>query len=72
MLANSVGIIDSGYRGNIKVALKIFAKFHSIHKYSRLTQICLPSLQPFLIKLVEEEDLTETIRGEGGFGSTGS
>lgn len=71
MLANSAGIIDSGYRGNIKVALRLFNKSYQIKKYTRLTQICLPSLKPFLIKLVEPEDLSETIRGTGGFGSTG-
>ena len=71
MLANSTGIIDSGYRGNIKVALRLFNKSYQITKYTRLTQICLPSLKPFFIKLVDVEDLSDTIRGEGGFGSTG-
>lgn len=71
MLANSAGIIDSGYRGNIKVALRLFNKSYQITKYTRLTQICLPSLKPFFIKLVEPQDLSETIRGAGGFGSTG-
>lgn len=71
MLANSTGIIDSGYRGNIKVALRLFNKSYQITKYTRLTQICLPSLKPFFIKLVDVEDLSNTIRGEGGFGSTG-
>ena len=47
MLANSTGIIDSGYRGNIKVALRLFNKSYQITKYTRLTQICLPSLKPF-------------------------
>jgi len=71
MLANSTGIIDSGYRGNIKVALRLFNKSYLITKHTRLTQICLPSLNPFFIKLVEPEDLSNTIRGQGGFGSTG-
>ena len=57
--------------GNIKVALRLFNKSYLITKHTRLTQICLPSLNPFFIKLVEPEDLSNTIRGQGGFGSTG-
>ena len=86
-LANSVGIIDSGYRGEIKVPLtntpniSVFMtdKLMSVDtdtKYSfeikkgmRLVQICAPDLSPFSITFVN--NLDETIRGEGGFGSTG-
>ena len=76
-LANSVGIIDSGYRGNLG------AKFD--HKegwvgwesedYHRLLQICSGSLKPFRVVIVDTvEELNkygDTERGEGGFGSTG-
>lgn len=71
-LANSVGIIDAGYRGNI------MAMFDTHHDYEagrmeRFAQICAPSLCPIVVILVDkEEDLsTATERGSGGFGSTG-
>ena len=76
-LANSVGIIDSGYRGEI---IGMFDR-HSIYivpnNYDRLCQICARNLEPFLVevKLVDsysvEDVIGETRRGEGGFGSTG-
>ncbi len=73
MLANNVGIIDSGYRGNIKIALRNLMprQNYRIAQHMRLTQICLPSLETFNVKLVHVDDLSDTVRGEGGFGSTG-
>lgn len=137
---NSVGVIDHGYRGNIKVALRnvynhnitrilvnfarinimliyLFAifligylanhyvvrailcgistfivsriyiqndmivknlNFHTtekmatqkLDKYQRICQLCLPTMEPFE-KIIIVDKLPETIRGEGGFGSTG-
>lgn len=76
-LANNQGIIDAGYRGNL------IAKFDVIHtnvvgeqsypKFFRLMQICAPSLIPIQVIIVKKlEDLGEqTLRGTGGFGSTG-
>ena len=70
-LANSVGIIDSGYRGNIKAAFDIKNDYH-IEKYSRLVQICSPTLNPLFVTIVDTlEELGVTERGSGGFGSTG-
>ena len=70
-LANGTGIIDSGYRGNLKGAFDNTKPTSSlIIKYSRLLQICMPDLSPFKIRLVESLDRTR--RGGGGFGSTGS
>lgn len=79
-LANSVGIIDSGYRGEIIGMFDV----HTVSKsstlpnnYDRLCQICARNLEPFLVevKLVDsytvEDVVGETRRGEGGFGSTG-
>ena len=43
---------------------------HLIEKGTRLFQICSPDLSPIRVVIVNE--LTETSRGEGGFGSTGS
>ncbi len=71
-LANSVGIIDSGYRGNIKAVFDITGDFYHIEKNSRLVQICSPTLLPLNVKIVDNiEDLGITERGDGGFGSTG-
>lgn len=72
-LANSVGIIDSGYRGNIIAAFDNMGnKEYSVERNSRLVQICSPNLQPFLVSIVNNlTDLGATERGSGGFGSTG-
>lgn len=85
-LANSVGIIDSGYRGDLIAAVDTIGVFGSsdiwhiwnetlspIKKYDRYFQVCAPDLSPFLVKIVESEsDLSPpTTRGSGGFGSTG-
>jgi dUTP pyrophosphatase len=72
-LANSVGIIDSGYRGNIMCMLdKLGSSKAVIEKHSRYFQICSPTLTPILVILVNNEsDLGLTTRGSGGFGSTG-
>jgi dUTP pyrophosphatase len=67
-LANSVGIIDSGYRGNLMAYFDVI-KNDRVEVYQRLVQICAPDLKPFKIELVDSLDETE--RGEGGFGSTG-
>jgi len=70
MLANHVGIIDSGYRGTIKAAVRSFDNY-TIEKDSRFVQVCHPTLCPFYVKLVEENELSDTSRGTRGFGSTG-
>ena len=70
-LANNVGIIDSGYRGNLMAAVDCHAKNQmEMHKHNRYFQICMPSLEPFEVELVDSLDQTE--RGEGGHGSTGN
>jgi len=72
-LANSTGIVDSGYRGNIIGAFDCVTEQHFINEHERLIQICAPSLMPIYVELVENEyDLgEETARGGGGFGSSG-
>ena len=70
-LANSVGIIDSGYRGNLILALDNIKEFsYTIQKGQRLAQICSPLLEPIWLTIVDK--LSETNRGAGGFGSTGT
>jgi dUTP pyrophosphatase len=69
MLANHVGIIDAGYRGEIKSAFRNLSdKSYKITAGTRLVQICAPDLKPFTFKIVEK--LSDTKRGAGGFGST--
>jgi len=80
-MANSVGIIDAGYRGEIMAVVdNIDAANNDIsaclERYmppmSRVFQICAPSLEPFFVRIVEHEcELGVTERGSGGFGSTG-
>jgi dUTPase len=73
MLANHVGIIDSGYRGNLIGAFRCLLpdKNYIVEQFTRLLQVCHPSLCPIYVVLVEESDLVDTERGAGGFGSTG-
>jgi len=69
-LANSVGIIDFEYRGNLMAKVdNISDKPYTIQKGERLFQICHPSLQPLSVRIAEVS--TNTERGTGGFGSTG-
>lgn len=76
-LANSVGIIDSGYRGYLAGVFDVFAPFENEYvvceKFTRLVQICSPTLEPFkIIAVTDDYSLGQTQRGEGGFGSTGT
>ena len=73
-LANNVGIIDSGYRGELIGMFDVVYTLNSAKcdKYTRLLQICAPDLSPFRIELVQNDsEFSETQRGSGGFGSTG-
>ena len=71
MMANSVGIIDAGYRGNIMAKVRnMTMKDSTITAEDKLFQICAPDLKPIMIELVKE--LSQTTRGDGGFGSTNS
>ena len=73
MLANHVGIIDSGYRGFLMGAfrnLELGASY-PVTKHTRLLQICSNDLRPIRVNIVEENILSATERDEGGFGSTG-
>ena len=83
ILKNSVGIVDAGYRGEITAAFyytptteDLFTisntgntPSYTIKKGTRLVQICAPDLSPF--KFVLKDELSDTTRGEGGYGSTG-
>lgn len=67
---NGVGTIDSDYRGQIGIALvNLSNKVVLIHKGDRIAQLVVNKIEQPEIIVVDE--LGETIRGEGGFGSTG-
>ncbi len=71
IMVNSPGLIDYGYRGEIKAAVRnLSTEDFTIIPGTRLFQLCMPSKVPFNVKIVEK--LSETKRGSGGFGSTGS
>ncbi len=70
-LANSVGLIDAGYRGQIMAAVDTDIPTH-VDFGERYFQLSSPDLLPFdRIEIVEEIPGGPTLRGEGGFGSTG-
>ena len=68
--ANKVGVIDSDYRGEIMVALHNHsAMAQTIADKERIAQLVIA---PFLsVEFNETDELSDTVRGEGGFGSTG-
>ena len=67
---NTPGTIDSDYRGEIKVILFNHGKNDFlINNKDRIAQMILTPV--IKMDLEETDDLPETIRGEGGFGSTG-
>ena len=70
MMANSIGIIDAGYRGNIiaKVRNMDINNNEVINKNSYLFQIIAPDLKPIKINIVDE--LSNTTRDINNFGST--
>lgn len=68
--ANKVGVVDADYRGEIMVALHNHSnQIQSIAPGERVAQMVIA---PFLTaQFMEVEELEDTERGEGGFGSTG-
>ena len=68
-LANSAGIIDMNYRGEIMAVVDNIKKTdYTVKAGDRLFQLCGADLKPIKFELVE--NLDETSRGENGFGST--
>lgn len=70
MLSNSVGVIDSGYRGEIM--FKFTRSTDELEYYigDRIGQILIIPYPK--IEFIETHELSETERGEGGYGSTGT
>lgn len=69
--AGGVGVIDSDYRGEIFFsAVNISSEEYIIHPGERIAQLML--MPVLAMSFIESEELDDTERGEGGFGSTGS
>ena len=71
-LTNSVGVVDSGYRGEIMCVFKsttdvVPAIYKQGERFCQLVVVPIPS-----IEVVEAAELSESDRSEGGFGSTGN
>ena len=86
-LSNSVGVVDSGYRGELQATFnKLFggeamydemkvnsASHTNINDWYKVgDRVCQIMIIPHpTVDLIEVDELSETLRGEGGFGSTG-
>ena len=69
-LSNGVGVVDSDYRGEICVGLcNVSSEPYTISKNERIAQMVIAPV--VMAEFTEAEELDETLRGEGGFGSTG-
>ena len=69
--ANKVGVVDCDYRGEVKVALHNHSEqAQTVDQGERIAQLVIT---PYLMaEFIEKDGLSETSRGAGGFGSTGS
>ena len=71
-LANAVGVIDSGYKGEVKCRFKHIKYDGDYHIYKTGDRIAQLMILPIpTVELVEVDDLSDTDRGEGGFGHSG-
>ena len=69
-LSNSIGLIDGGYRGEIMALCDNIKSFdYTVEKGDRLFQLVAADSSPISYTLVD--NLSDTTRGTGGFGSTG-
>ena len=70
-VTNGVGVIDSDYRGEIRIGLhNLSAEPYTVQPGGRIAQMII---MPYFAPVIEEvTSLTETDRGAGGFGSTGT
>jgi dUTP pyrophosphatase len=64
------GVIDSGYRGEVLVGMiNLSTETYIFEKGHKIAQMCIQKIEQ--VEVVEVESLSESVRGEGGFGSTG-
>jgi dUTP pyrophosphatase len=70
-VVNSPGTIDSDYRGEVKVGLiNMGNTTYILEPGTRIAQMVIQAVPR--VSVLEVEELDETVRGEGGFGSTGT
>lgn len=69
--ANKVGVVDCDYRGEVMVALHNHGLVERIIEHGeRIAQMVIAPY--YTAEYIEADELSETVRGEGGFGSTGT
>lgn len=71
-ISTGAGVVDADYRGEVKVVLFNHSqKDFKIETGDRIAQLVLEQIVNADIKVITQEELDVTVRGEGGFGSTG-
>lgn len=71
LLCNSVGILDAGYTGNLKLRFKLMTEGYTEKIYNPGDKVGQIMIIPYPeINFIETEVFNETERGDGGFGST--
>lgn len=71
LLCNSVGILDAGYTGNLKLRFKLTTEGYTEKIYNPGDKVGQIMIIPYPeINFIETEVFNETERGDGGFGST--
>ena len=64
------GVIDAGYRGEIKIGIRNFnTRDHVIKQGDKIAQMLIQKIE--CARIIESDELSDTKRGSGGFGSTG-
>ena len=69
LIINSPGTLDSDYRGELVILMRRLEDFYVIRAGDRVAQFKINRVLP--VELVEVDKLSETVRGENGYGSTG-
>ena len=69
-LRNAVGVVDSGYRGEVMLKFSCATNLNCYNVGDRVAQLIIMPYPE--VEFEEAEELSDTDRGEGGFGSTGS
>lgn len=71
-ISTGAGVVDADYRGEVMVVLFNHSdKDFKVEKGDRIAQLVLEQIVNADIKVITAEELDSTVRGEGGFGSTG-
>lgn len=71
-ISTGAGVVDADYRGEVKIVLFNHSENDfKVEKGDRIAQLVLEQIINADIKVITAEELDTTVRGEGGFGSTG-